>query len=196
MLRRQQESVLSASATPVGKQESLDRPALLALEDCASKDAQDATAAHSQVSTEQALQHTQVKPGEAAAQGVFSLVATKESPEAVSSPQEPAQSTPPGCAWVHEKARPKSRFPGAALNDLVCLELLAGSCHLSSSLAAAGFQAIAVDSRECSAFRVLRLDLLQASSRELVLDLLVHRKVFTFTVRHHAQQAVRQEVSR
>ena len=73
---------------------------------------------------------------------------------------------------------PVPKSPDASVDTLLCLELFAGSCRLSSAIQSVGFQALAIDSRECATFKVLQVDLLQESGRALVLDLIRQRRVW------------------
>ena len=102
----------------------------------------------------------------------------RDEPQATQVEQDPRASgreSAPGPAQDQTKTPPKE--PGR-IADLLCLELFAGSCRLSSALADVGFQTLAVDSREAQGYRVLHLDLLQVSSQELVLDMIRKRRVF------------------
>ena len=98
-----------------------------------------------------------------------------EPPAVFLTPTSEAVSHSTACHEPSQVAGPSRR----SVDSLVCLEVFAGTARLSSALAAVGFQALAVDSRVGGEMRVLQVNLLQESGRQLVLDMIRSGKVWS-----------------
>ena len=111
----------------------------------------------------------------------FSGVASNHEKEVLEPPAaflSPASATVSHSTTCHEPsqvASPSRR----SVDSLVCLEVFAGTARLSSALAAVGFQALAVDSKVGGEMRVLQVNLLQESGRQLVLDMIRSGKIWS-----------------
>ena len=126
------------------------------------------------------------------------VLALEDAPKPACQVTQPSEEPPAPPVQEHPSTRKIQvnclRSP-PPVESLVCLEIFAGTCRLSSALAVA-FQALAVDSRECKTFRLLQFDLLQPSSRAPVFELIRTRRIFYVHAAPCSMLALKPERSR